>query len=385
MQKNIFAGNVGKNGNSKTAKVINMRTYRIPYNPLPHNPITKYTEVKESRIHGLGLFAKTTISKGTIWWHARPQDVLIISKTQFLTLDASKKSHVMEEFIKNDQEIRELENKKIIRKEKKITIKKNEKDWLKKAILKEQQEKENEKIRKAEEKRKEKIRKLKEKKQQKKAENKDKLESDKFPSRTDIIEHTDSLELVIKPYPFWKLYKKIFGLFRGWEFVNMFILTYAAPAVVWLGIIGALWEFINLFKPDITVMILLRIASVFLVLGLVGFGFLLVYTIFTRSKYFETLNIRVSTDGMCAFYHIKPEKPYYVGPVSGISLKIITPGKTLPAGKGKESKNWADIEIKVPEKDYEFYHTGFSTKDISVLQSFLRKTGKWKKTPRKHK
>ena len=120
-------------------------------------------------------------------------------------------------------------------------------------------------------------------------------------------------------------------------------------------------------------------------IGLVGFGFFLVYTIGTRSKYFSTLNIRVSNDGMCAFYHIKPENPYYVGPFSGISIKIITPGNTLPAGKGEESKNWADIEIKVPEKEYEFYHTGFSTKDISVLQSFLRKTGKWKKKTGKGK
>jgi len=78
-----------------------MRRYHIPYNPHLNNPITKYTEVKQSRIHGLGLFAKTKIAKGTIWWHARPQDVLIITKKQFLIFDSSKKSRVMEEFMKS--------------------------------------------------------------------------------------------------------------------------------------------------------------------------------------------------------------------------------------------------------------------------------------------
>ena len=73
----------------------------IPYNPHPTNPLEKYTEVKVSQIHGLGLFAKVLIPKGTIWWHARPQDVLIISKTQFLTLDLSKKSQVMQDFMKS--------------------------------------------------------------------------------------------------------------------------------------------------------------------------------------------------------------------------------------------------------------------------------------------
>jgi len=78
-----------------------MDKFRIPYNPHPNNPIDKYAEVKKSQIHGLGLFAKIIVPKGTIWWHARPQDVLIISKTQFLTLDSSKKTPVMEYFMKS--------------------------------------------------------------------------------------------------------------------------------------------------------------------------------------------------------------------------------------------------------------------------------------------
>jgi hypothetical protein len=77
-----------------------MKTSKIPYNLDPTNPIDQYTEVGLSKIHGLGLFAKKVIPKGTIWWHARPQDVLIISKTQFLILDSSKKSVVLEDFMK---------------------------------------------------------------------------------------------------------------------------------------------------------------------------------------------------------------------------------------------------------------------------------------------
>jgi len=61
----------------------------IPYNYTPFNPVEKYTEVRKSEIHGFGLFAKKLIPKDTIWWHARPQDVLIITKDQFMTLEAS--------------------------------------------------------------------------------------------------------------------------------------------------------------------------------------------------------------------------------------------------------------------------------------------------------
>ena len=71
----------------------------IPYNPNPSNPIEEYTEVRQSKIHGLGLFAKKLIPKRTIWWHARMQDVLIITKSQFLTLEASFKSTLMENYI----------------------------------------------------------------------------------------------------------------------------------------------------------------------------------------------------------------------------------------------------------------------------------------------
>ncbi|MBY9003102.1 MAG: SET domain-containing protein [Candidatus Lokiarchaeota archaeon] len=75
-------------------------SYSIPYNLTPNNPILKFAEVKSSPIHGLGLFAKIFIPKGTIWWHARPQDVLIISKRQFQTISASYKNEYLKSFFK---------------------------------------------------------------------------------------------------------------------------------------------------------------------------------------------------------------------------------------------------------------------------------------------
>lgn len=75
-----------------------MEQEQIPYNLTSKNPIDIYCEVKKSNIHGLGLFAKQLIPKSTIWWHARPQDVLIISKIQFLTLEKSSKSNILENF-----------------------------------------------------------------------------------------------------------------------------------------------------------------------------------------------------------------------------------------------------------------------------------------------
>ena len=69
------------------------------YNKTSVNPIEEYTEVKSSKIHGLGLFAKKFIPKGTVWWHARKDDILIISKEQFNVLDSSVKTARMENFM----------------------------------------------------------------------------------------------------------------------------------------------------------------------------------------------------------------------------------------------------------------------------------------------
>lgn len=71
----------------------------IPFNLTSKNPIQEYAEVRKSKIHGLGLFAKKLIPKGTVWWHARRQDVLIITKNQFLTLDSPSKTPLIRNYI----------------------------------------------------------------------------------------------------------------------------------------------------------------------------------------------------------------------------------------------------------------------------------------------
>lgn len=78
-----------------------MTKIKIPYNHTPTNPCEEYTVVRSSKIHGLGLFAKKLIPEGTVWWHARENDVLIISKEQFITLKLSVKSSLIESFMKN--------------------------------------------------------------------------------------------------------------------------------------------------------------------------------------------------------------------------------------------------------------------------------------------
>ena len=78
-----------------------MTDIEIPYNKKAFNPIDEHTKVKISNIHGIGLFAKKFIAKGTIWWHARPQDVLIITKSQFLTLDSSHKTTLINSFMES--------------------------------------------------------------------------------------------------------------------------------------------------------------------------------------------------------------------------------------------------------------------------------------------
>ena len=71
----------------------------IPYNPSSINPIEEYAVVRPSKIHGFGLFAKKLIPKGTVWWHAREQDVMIITKDQFIMFDSSAKSPKIENFM----------------------------------------------------------------------------------------------------------------------------------------------------------------------------------------------------------------------------------------------------------------------------------------------
>jgi len=61
----------------------------------PANPINDLTEVRPSDVHGLGIFAKQDIPKGTIWWRARRgKDVLLIGKAQYDVIRESTHSPV---------------------------------------------------------------------------------------------------------------------------------------------------------------------------------------------------------------------------------------------------------------------------------------------------
>ena len=76
-----------------------MKFDNMKYNQSSTNPISEYAEVRKSKIHGLGLFAKKLIPKGTVWWHARPRDVILITKDQFLILDNSEKTPLINNYL----------------------------------------------------------------------------------------------------------------------------------------------------------------------------------------------------------------------------------------------------------------------------------------------
>jgi SET domain-containing protein len=64
------------------------------------NPrLNELTEVRESKISGLGLFAKTFIPKGTAWFECEPHQVLMISKYQYQALCQSHDSPLSKGFI----------------------------------------------------------------------------------------------------------------------------------------------------------------------------------------------------------------------------------------------------------------------------------------------
>ena len=60
--------------------------------PSLSNPISALTEVRLSPTHGLGLFARTLIPRGTIWWHGRLSDLIPVTRSQFEALAASEQS-----------------------------------------------------------------------------------------------------------------------------------------------------------------------------------------------------------------------------------------------------------------------------------------------------
>ena len=65
------------------------------------NPINEYVEVKESPVEGMGVFAKKFIPKGTKWWHATKNDVLLLSRAQWEVLNQSYHTKLIDEFIQS--------------------------------------------------------------------------------------------------------------------------------------------------------------------------------------------------------------------------------------------------------------------------------------------
>ena len=61
----------------------------VEYCNLPYSLVDEYTVVQPSGIEGYGLFARKLIPEGTVWWHARPQDIMVVGKEAFLTLVGS--------------------------------------------------------------------------------------------------------------------------------------------------------------------------------------------------------------------------------------------------------------------------------------------------------
>ena len=48
-----------------------------------------YVELRPSPLHGLGLFAKRDIPRRTVWWKAKRTNVLLLNRSQYVTLQSS--------------------------------------------------------------------------------------------------------------------------------------------------------------------------------------------------------------------------------------------------------------------------------------------------------
>jgi hypothetical protein len=63
------------------------------------NPVDAWTEPRASSIHGVGVFARRDIPRGTAWWHAREEDVLVITRPQHEALRASMHTDTIKAFM----------------------------------------------------------------------------------------------------------------------------------------------------------------------------------------------------------------------------------------------------------------------------------------------
>ncbi|OLS12370.1 MAG: hypothetical protein RBG13Loki_4019 [Promethearchaeota archaeon CR_4] len=63
------------------------------------NPAFELTEVRPSTINGLGVFARKPIPRGTMWWWARPEDVVLLTQDQYMTLQRSVRTPAVQQFL----------------------------------------------------------------------------------------------------------------------------------------------------------------------------------------------------------------------------------------------------------------------------------------------
>ncbi len=225
----------------------------------------------------------------------------------------------------------------------------NKAEWLNTALV--EQHKKNKKWQRlvAESKRMERIRLRREKKKA----NIKMYRAENFPRRAFIQEHRDGTELIIKPYSFFKLYFILIPIY----FFGFSIGGIASPIVIWVFVIGLMWDFLGSFSIPIF---------------LFGFAFIfyLIAALFLRYRDSE-LHVRKSGDNYCALFKKNPKKSIFAGKWKKLQIKTKKDDNTLPAGKGVTSPYWGSMEITYPE-NMQIKRTGLTLKDLEVINKFKK-------------
>jgi hypothetical protein len=56
-------------------------------------------EVRPSGVHGSGVFARTLLPRGTVWWRARPSEVVMVRRQSYEILVTSHQSVLTQRFL----------------------------------------------------------------------------------------------------------------------------------------------------------------------------------------------------------------------------------------------------------------------------------------------
>ena len=194
-----------------------------------------------------------------------------------------------------------------------------ESEWIKQAKTekeKEQKQKLKQKLKQVQKKN----RKLQRKKRKEnRKRHRDKRKTDEFPSRIRIIKHTDGSELIIKSYPFFRLLLKVHFLYY-WVFGAVF----GPPMAIWIFACIFLGNFLNTLDLPVYLVVLIPILGVLLSVYIISL--LVFFILIIKIRYSDCqLNIRLSKNNYCGFYHKKPSKPFYIGDkINYISKHILT-------------------------------------------------------------